>query len=302
MAKLSVRHAAIAQQVERILGKDEVASSNLASSSIKKPGNSRVSGLSSFLPSVAAITETDTQTDTIKKGELFMNLLEKSKALVCNNEFHDLSANLLGDCVALLSGDLTAAARIVCSVTKGALAFREQLFWCKFEWFLNHIDTSEEFLGEFCRVLAENEDNTNTLNRLIDTIDKVDTMDKAKYLANASRCLAAGFIERTTYFRICHALKNSLQEDLLFLQNTILENGVYEYSDTIQGLWNCGLMYQSVIDSDGNDRYAFTPFAHTLDMYALSYGDLNRYPNPLCEKTQASFPQKININTVSRLG
>ena len=38
MAKLSgTRHAAIAQQVERILGKDEVASSNLASSSIKRP-------------------------------------------------------------------------------------------------------------------------------------------------------------------------------------------------------------------------------------------------------------------------
>ena len=35
MAKLSARHAAIAQQVERILGKDEVASSNLASSSKK---------------------------------------------------------------------------------------------------------------------------------------------------------------------------------------------------------------------------------------------------------------------------
>ena len=33
MAKLSARHAAIAQPVERILGKDEVASSNLASSS-----------------------------------------------------------------------------------------------------------------------------------------------------------------------------------------------------------------------------------------------------------------------------
>ena len=33
MAKLSARYAAIAQSVERILGKDEVASSNLASSS-----------------------------------------------------------------------------------------------------------------------------------------------------------------------------------------------------------------------------------------------------------------------------
>ena len=37
MQKLSA-NAAIAQPVERILGKDEVASSNLASSSIKKPG------------------------------------------------------------------------------------------------------------------------------------------------------------------------------------------------------------------------------------------------------------------------
>ena len=36
MAKLSKTYAAIAQQVERILGKDEVASSNLASSSKNK--------------------------------------------------------------------------------------------------------------------------------------------------------------------------------------------------------------------------------------------------------------------------
>ena len=44
MQKLS-RNAAIAQPVERILGKDEVASSNLASSSKKEP---RPKGLGSF--------------------------------------------------------------------------------------------------------------------------------------------------------------------------------------------------------------------------------------------------------------
>ena len=44
MAKLSA-NAAIAQQVERILGKDEVASSNLASSSKKEP---TLSGVGSF--------------------------------------------------------------------------------------------------------------------------------------------------------------------------------------------------------------------------------------------------------------
>ena len=41
----AVENAAIAQPVERILGKDEVASSNLASSSKKEP---RPSGLGSF--------------------------------------------------------------------------------------------------------------------------------------------------------------------------------------------------------------------------------------------------------------
>ena len=63
-SKAVCRYAAIAQSVERILGKDEVASSNLASSSKKKPGTPTSSGLSSFLWGVAAITETDTKTDT----------------------------------------------------------------------------------------------------------------------------------------------------------------------------------------------------------------------------------------------
>ena len=45
ISKLS-RNAAIAQPVERILGKDEVASSNLASSSKKEP---IPSGIGSFL-------------------------------------------------------------------------------------------------------------------------------------------------------------------------------------------------------------------------------------------------------------
>ena len=64
MQKLSARHAAIAQPVERILGKDEVASSNLASSSIKKPGTPTSFRLSSFLCYMAPAPKTDTETDT----------------------------------------------------------------------------------------------------------------------------------------------------------------------------------------------------------------------------------------------
>ena len=63
MAKLS-SHAAIAQPVERILGKDEVASSNLASSSIRKPEIPTDFRLSSFVCCMPTTTETDTKTDT----------------------------------------------------------------------------------------------------------------------------------------------------------------------------------------------------------------------------------------------
>ena len=47
-----------------LLGKDEVASSNLASSSKKKPRTPTGFRLSSFLHYVATLTETDTETDT----------------------------------------------------------------------------------------------------------------------------------------------------------------------------------------------------------------------------------------------
>ena len=63
MQKLSA-NAAIAQPVERILGKDEVASSNLASSSKKKPRTPTGFRLSSFLHYVVTTPETDTKTDT----------------------------------------------------------------------------------------------------------------------------------------------------------------------------------------------------------------------------------------------
>ena len=60
----AVKNAAIAQPVERILGKDEVASSNLASSSKKKPRTPTGFRLSSFLYHMVPTPKTDTETDT----------------------------------------------------------------------------------------------------------------------------------------------------------------------------------------------------------------------------------------------
>ena len=52
------------------------------------------------------------------------------------------------------------------------------------------------------------------------------------------------------------------------------------YNATVQGLLTSGLMYQSVIDSKGEQKYSFTPLAEIVDRFAISYNDLERYPNP----------------------
>ena len=77
----AVKNAAIAQSVERILGKDEVASSNLASSSKKKPGIPTDFRLSSFLCYMVPTPKTDTETDTATF--LYLLFIEQTHCEAC---------------------------------------------------------------------------------------------------------------------------------------------------------------------------------------------------------------------------
>lgn len=126
--------------------------------------------------------------------------------------------------------------------------------------------------------------------RLIEYIDRVETQKKIQYLVNATRCLLADFIDIATYFRICHAVTYTLDEDLQFLK-THIEKSNLSYDAYVQGLLTAGLMYQSVIDGNGDQKYSFTPMAEDVDRFAVSYDNLERYPNP------KSSVQKSNLQT-----
>lgn len=52
------------------------------------------------------------------------------------------------------------------------------------------------------------------------------------------------------------------------------------YSERTQGLLTSGLMYQSIIDGNGEQGYSFTPLAALVDQYAASYENVEKYPNP----------------------
>ena len=117
--------------------------------------------------------------------------------------------------------------------------------------------------------------------RLLSCIEKSDAEKKIDYLINASRSLSADFITLEEYFRICHVITQSVAEDLQFVADQIAEDK-FEYSLSIQGLLAVGLMMQSTysFDEDGVQKYRFTPLARMVDCYSLSYGNVNRYPNP----------------------
>ena len=81
------------------------------------------------------------------------------------------------------------------------------------------------------------------------------------------------------------------------MQNHIQESDL-SYNEYVQGLITEGLMYQSVIDSNGNQRYSFTPVARLVDQFAVSYNDIERYPNPLTGNNRTNSNLWVDIPSI----
>lgn len=232
-----------------------------------------------------------------------MKLLEQGKALIHNREVRSGTTNFLLDCISALTGDRVAAARVMFSLMESPFLIQERMFWSKFEAFLNGIDISEEERFKFCAKLTKDGEKGENPYRLVEAINRCDTKNKITYLVSASRCLAAEFIDLNTYFRIVHTVMSCLQEDLEFVIENITQNGEYEYNDVVQGLMNCGLMYQSVIDANGCDKYTFTPFASKLDIYSLSYENVERYPRVMSGVSSSERTKRpTEVNVIARFG
>ena len=209
-----------------------------------------------------------------------MKFLEQAKALVVDKTVNVGTIDFLGDSNNALLGDTVAAGKLIYSILQGTVTIQDKYFWLKFEMFLNGIDASEERRTNFCKKLTEDGIKRENTYRLIQAIGCTDTKIKIQYLINASLCLSIGFIELPLYFRICKAISNSLEEDLFYLAERILDDEEYEYSTVVQALMNNGLVYQSLFSVNGEDRYKFTSLAKDLDCFAINYGNVKRYPNP----------------------
>lgn len=206
-----------------------------------------------------------------------MNYIEEIRERISTGEIQEASTDLLEDALDAVLGNPISVGKIIITLTKSAFFIRERLFWSKMEKFLNGVCLSKDDCDKLQVKLAEDGKKKENAFRLVSIIDRVETQQKISYLINATRCLLENLIDRATYFRICHTITNTLEEDLAFLGEHIFEADL-PYDISIQGLLTSGLMYQSVIDANGDQKYSFTPLAQIVDQYAISSNNIERYP------------------------
>lgn len=219
-----------------------------------------------------------------------MNCIERIKDLISKGEIQEASTNILEDSINAVLGDPVSIGRIIRALAESPFLIREQLFWSKMEAFLNGVYLSEDDCAKLRAKLTKDGEKEDNAFRLVESIDRAETQQKIRYLINATRCLLTDFIDRPTYFRICHAITHTLEEDLGFLGEHIYEADI-PYNNFVQGLLTAGLMYQSVIDTKGDQKYSFTPIAGIVDQYAVNYDNVVRYPNPTQPTYDFSTPQ-----------
>lgn len=219
-----------------------------------------------------------------------MKFVEQIKGLISQGKVQEASTNLLEDTINAVLGDPVSIGKIIIAITKSPFFIREQLFWTKMEAFLNGVYLSEDDRAKLCAALTEDGEKKDNPLRLVESIDRAETQQKIHYLINATRCLLTNFIDKVTYFRICHIITYTLEEDLNFLGEHIYETDI-PYNNHVQGLLTSGLMYQSVIDANEEQKYSFTPLAGIVDQYAVNYDNVERYPNPLQFNHNFTAPQ-----------
>lgn len=200
-------------------------------------------------------------------------------------------SDFLGDIVSATLGDAGAATKVSLNFATMPFALKEMIFWGKFERFLLGTFKDEDDRLKMAAKFAETGNRDENAYRLVQCIDRVDSMQKVDYLVNATRSVLAGYIDLPMYFRICQAVTNALLEDLHFLRDNIRKvNGgrtTFEskkfltYSFSVQGLQLVGLTDMNYVSQDGILQYGFTDLAEYVDRFSVSFGDVNRYPEPI---------------------
>ena len=227
--------------------------------------------------------------------------------MISSKEVKEATTNFLEDAANAVLGDPVALGEVFIGIVKSPSFFREQFFWIKFEAFWEGVFIGEEDSSKLREKFSEKGNKEDSAFRLLSCIDKIETKKKIRFLINATNSLLADYIDLETFFRICHIITNSIEEDSIFLSGHIDESDL-PYDTCVQSLFAVGLMYQSVIDANGNQKYSFTPFARKVNRFALcvNNGKKLQSDSMMTEDSEKEFNPRtkisVNINPITNDG
>lgn len=205
----------------------------------------------------------------------------KNTWIDCSNsdELKDTGKEFIVDTVCALFGDPIAAIMAVKSIFHSPMLIQNFIFWGKYRMFMDGILTDDGAIRKLSEIFADNEEKIEFAERVISTIDKIETKQKALYISNLTRALCSCFICKEDYYRLLWCIVNVPFEDLLYLSgkidNTLIYDNIHlrflEKSNLVTKD-NTPIFTKPQIEQGKNcHKYTFTDFARILDQYALSY-------------------------------
>ena len=200
-------------------------------------------------------------------------------------ELKDVGAefsNLVDPLIELLLPEQATAISLAHAVLKTPGTIRDYRLYQKFGKFITALrakDISDSV--KFSSQLFGNPDTAreNAL-RLVQYIDKAETLTVVDYMVNASRAVGNGLITEAEYYRILWALTNTYSEDLHYFRKFAITDDVIKGNTQIIALSQSGLMISAGTDANRSvedQDYAVTSFGMMVDRYALSYEDEERW-------------------------
>ncbi|MBQ3726467.1 MAG: hypothetical protein II902_05350 [Selenomonadaceae bacterium] len=162
---------------------------------------------------------------------------------------------------------------------KAPFLYPEWKFWDNIDKFFNSGILSDDDKRRLIGKLSNEKEKKEVGRKIIDLIGKIDTDKKLVYIINATKAWINDAIDRSQYFRICHVISASLDEDLQFLSEHIDDTGDIPYSIEINGLQTTGLACHTNMDKEGNPLYVFTPLSRAVNEYAIKGAEANAIEN-----------------------
>ena len=192
--------------------------------------------------------------------------------------FDSLTDPLIG----LLLLEHAATVSLAHAAVKVPGTIRDYNLYRKFDHFLRAI--RERDLQDSVKFSNKLFDNPKTARenalRLVQYIDKAETIDVVDYMVNASRAVGNQLISERHYYRSLWALTNTYSEDLHYFRKIAITDDVIKGNTQIIALAQSGLMISAGTDANRSvedQDYAVTSFGIMVDRYALSLDDEERW-------------------------